>query len=399
MWFVRRLLLSIVLAIVLAIAADADAGSKAEAPGAASNDEEAASTDLVRPGDLTYLGAFDIPPGRWQDPKSRQYAYSLGAIAYSALGDSLYVTTHAHAPNYVGRFDVPESFVDTPVAQELNGAIELPKLDRDKDVRTRGLYFDERSGLLFYTQHIWYNVSAVDMPALGAIDPVTGTRYGPWWVGDNNKTAGPIAYNDTDRKLYMGLGGVAGAASTNQGPAAYEVDPFGIPLAGSRLPYTALLSHPHAVGKDTHEVMSTGERWWVSTRYWGAAVIGRTALYFVEEGEREFYGTGRRFRATYPKLTDCSGPGTGCPRSDAKGYHHDIYRPMVYFYDLQELDRVREGQLQAWDPKPYAYYRLPELPNGAYFGGAAVDYANRRLFVSQRSGNDKRAPRIHVYGW
>lgn len=319
------------------------------------------SPGLLQPSDLSYAGYFDIPTGHWQDPKSERWDYSSGAIAYH--DGALYVTTHVHAPNNAGLFAIPDSLPGT--ATLIQKGITLPRLGTDSRMTTRGLLYV--GGSLHYTQYDRYNVAGDDHPDVGREDGAS------WDVCPNNLCAGPMARYQG--KLLIGLTGAAGAASSNQGPSAYEVD------TASGLPAVTLLEHDI----DHRETMSNGEPWHTSMPSWGRAVVGDTLVVSVEEGERVFYGTGDEFKAEYGFS----------PRSKSKGYHHDRYRAMLYFYDMADLERVRAGELQPWEPDPYARMPLADVPVQAVLGGLAHDPSGQRLLLAQRRGSG--GVRVYVY--
>ena len=316
---------------------------------------------------FTYQGAFAIPKGSYLDPKCNQQAYSAGTIAYRGSDNSIFVTSHQQDPLCVGLFAVPASLVGTPTAAVIERPwARIPKTTTSQ-TRIHGLQWDEAQQRLCWTQTIWYNVSNQDAQDAGCVGHGGSPVWGPWEVGSNNKISGPMADLGSGRSL-IGLTGVPGAGSSNYGPAAYELnltDPMNV------LP---LMEHTTT----NREVMSNGYPFWTSLPATGSAVIGDTLVWAVEEGEREFYGTGAEFQAQFGFA----------PRTAPKGYHHDAYSSWLYLYDPADLEAVRAGLLATTDVHPYEQRRLSELPAEAFgLGGMAVDVVGRRLLLASQRGS------------
>src|SRR5262249_41758491 len=158
----------------------------------------------------------------------------------------------------------------------------LPR-DRRYDTRSKmklhGLQWDEQGDRLCATETLWYNVSRRDSLDAGCIH-ADGSVDGPWELGPNNLISGPIA-QEANGKYLIGLTGVPGAASSNFGPGAFEVD-FTAPS-----PAVTLMTHRYDYQDDqmidTREEMSNGLPWLTNTPAMGSAVVDGTLLWAVDE--------------------------------------------------------------------------------------------------------------------
>jgi hypothetical protein len=107
---------------------------------------------------------------------------------------------------------------------------------------------------------------------------------------------------------------------------------------------------------------------------------------------------------------DCADTNT-CPEVpewpyDNRGFWADDYEAQIIFYDPTELAAVATGQMDTWEPQPYATLSIqdvlfdPELNFGEYrrdlVGAAAFDRANGLLYVIERLGDEYKSI-IHVW--
>lgn len=350
------------------------------------------TAQLLQASQLSFLGSFVVPPGYWKDPKCYQQAYSLGAIAYRAADDSLFVNSHDQDPMCIGHFG--------PIPTDLSGTATIPVLERfwgrvprdplyanANQMKLHGLQWDERRQRLCATETIWYNVSGSDSLDAGCIH-ADGTVDGPWELGSNNLLSGPIA-QEASGKYLIGVTGVPGAAGSNFGPGAFEVD-FTAPS-----PALTLMTHRYnPPATDTREEMSNGLPWLTSMPAMGSAIVDGTLLWAVDEGEVQFYGPG--CMQSPPTGTSFEEKFGFKPRDCAKGYHHDHYHPTLYFYSLADLEAVRAGLRLPTDVHPYTYLPLePSVPLEAFLGELDVDTAGRRIFLA--SPIQDKGVRVYVY--
>jgi len=188
---------------------------------------------------------------------------------------------------------------------------------------------------------------------------------------------------------------------TSSGPAVFVFNPTDLgaknPIPASPLVYYPL-NHPLAD--------------WGSTNpyYNGTTAIKgvvfpqgtRSILFFGRHGIGTFcYGPGTSDPTQAGKPAD-GGVDTYCydPQDGSKGTHAYPYVSQVWSYDVSDLLKVKNGQMQPWSVKPYAVWSLNVPIAGANIGGAAYDPQTGRIFVSQECtdivGLDC-LPVIHVF--
>jgi hypothetical protein len=139
----------------------------------------------------------------------------------------------------------------------------------------------------------------------------------------------------------------------------------------------------------------------LATRFGGLAFPSgtRSVLMFGRQGVGTYcYGL------PYPRPADGGIPGeTYCgfdpPESDAKGPHAFPYRYQFWAYDANDLVKVKNGLLEPWQIKPYAYWGITALdryvtPGHAQIMGAGYDPETRRLYVTTIYGE---SPRVDVF--
>ena len=194
---------------------------------------------------------------------------------------------------------------------------------------------------------------------------------------------------------------------TSFGPAVSVFDPDDIGVKDP-VPATALLYYPQA-----HPLMNA---WDVQSEYFNGTtgIRGvvfpegtRSVLFFGRQGTGPFcYGLGTADRAlvgtTYRDGVTkwCSEPDAP-PEGSSKGNHAYPYRYQVWAYDALDLAKVKAGELQPWEVRPYAMWplTLPQAPSSnsfasTYINGAAYDPARRRIFLTQDRGEN---PLVHVF--
>ena len=103
--------------------------------------------------------------------------------------------------------------------------------------------------------------------------------------------------------------------------------------------------------------------------------------------------------------SSCYGEGTACndPCINWKGYHGYPYSLKFYWYDVNELGQVAQGQRAASSVVPYSTWTPTSVSwtNGdswTYgYGGVAYDSANQKLYVVEIYADTDDAPIIHTF--
>lgn len=180
---------------------------------------------------------------------------------------------------------------------------------------------------------------------------------------------------------------------TSYGPGVFAFDPANMNASGAK----PLVYYP-----SDHPTLGPWDG--ANSLYSGADSVkgvvmptGSSSVLFVgRHGSTFCYGPGTSDASLAGKPSG-NGVDPWCydPESTVKGTHGYPYAPQVWAYDANQLASVRAGQLQPWEVKPYAVWKLPGL-SGYEIGGAAYDPATQRVYVSELFADGDQLL-IHVF--
>ncbi len=359
---------------------------------------------LVQADDITYLGAFALPSGTYG---ASRFGYGGGAL--SVLDGTLFVGGHAWDPGTLAQVSIPATLgsgewstlpvatVLQPFADVTDGAFEsgwtlygtMPWNDRL--IVAASIYYDAAG-----TQTTSHGASSFDLSDSGdftgleAIDAVAPPRSQGGYM-----TPIPVEWQSL-------LGGPALTgqccipiiSATSSGPAATVFDPDDI---GADPSGTTLLWYPleHEITDGT----SQNDTFNLATSVVGAAFPpgSRSVLFFGRQGTGPYcYGIGTDDPGLHGEPT---GEGTiYCydPVDSSKGTHAYPYRHQVWAYDAADLLAVIDGDLEPWEPRPYAVWELEGIADdgSATAVGAGYDPATGRLYFTEAYGEQ---PQVHVF--
>jgi hypothetical protein len=454
---------------LLGSAAQGDGAAREAPPGSAGSGGD----DLrIQPGDLIYLGAFRLPDDG-ERPRTFEYGGSAMTFRPGPTAEdgghpgSLFLSGHdrmAYGELPDGS-QLAEVSIPAPViSRDLNALPTAAFLQAFSDVaigRFRGLDELPRMGLawldhpatgpklhLAWGQHM---PPEEDLPSHAWIEPdLTSPRFqGEWFIGheDTNSVNGylfeiPQAWADAHtggRPLATGRfrdGGWSG-----MGPTLYAYRPWidaeGSPAPdGSRLQPVILLQYASSLTTSGIERALDGyqhaDEW--EGGAWLTTPTGKSAVVFAGTkavGEKCWYGFVNPADAEAPcvagefigQYTACFlADGSPCPatdlvecrgHSDARGWWSTQYEAQIIFYDPAELAQVAAGQLQPWEPQPYAVLPLTSIlfdnPAGIepetlgvgpqrhhLIGELAFDRENSLLYLLELFA-DGAKPVVHVW--
>ena len=433
-----------------------------------------AQTTLVQPEDFAYLGAFRLPGG---DDRPQTFAYGGTAVTHNPNGDpsgasdgypgSLYVMGHVRLPygelpdgNQIAEITIP-----APARSKDPGALPQAEFVQPFRDAARGLFTEyaeiPRTGMeyldtpetgpkihLCWGQHI--QEGAQD-PTHAWIDPNLSAPnpQGSWYIGNYSMYSVndylftiPTAWaqaNVGGRLLATGRfkdGGWSG-----QGPALFAYRPWtdgGAPAApGTHLDATVLLQYQSS--RDNEDVVSQSLKGYQHVDEWdGGAWLdtttGKTAVLFAGTkgvGAKYWYGWVNPAGPDVPCIeteyvndfpTCRLADGSFCPPEDLTGCEgHNDYRgwwsphmtAMILLYNPEDLARVARGEMEPWEPQPYARLGIdgqlllnpagvePEmlgtgLQRRYRIGAVAYDRDHDLLYVVEQFA-DGAKPVIHVW--
>ena len=430
--------------------------------------------DGLMPEDFEYLGAFRLPDG---EDRPLTFEYGGNAMTFNWNGDpsgagdgfpgSLFITGHdrlayGELPNgsqvaeisipapgtTASPYDLPQAAFVQPFADVtagyFKGLDEIPRIGM--------LYLDNpatgpKIHLAWgehlnpdqpFDTHIWFD------PDLSAPNV-----QGPWHIGDQSLYAVngymfeiPADWADahTDGRP-VATGRFRDGGWPGMGPALFAyrpwVDESGTPpAAGTRLEETVLLLYESTLNTPNIERNMAGyqhaDEWeggaWITT------ASGKTAVLFAGTkgtGAMNWYGYINPAGPDVPcvegelidQFTVCwHADGTPCPRAEQttctnpaslRGWWSTRFDAQFILYDPADLARVASGEMQPWEPQPYAAIDLDEHlflnPDGIEpemigtgdqrryrIGDVAYDRANGLMYVLELFAEGAK-PVVHVW--
>lgn len=402
---------------------------------------ELPAADLIQPEDLVYLGVFRLPgPSGGSD-----WDYSGHGLTFYPGGDpgggadgypgSLYGFGHDHQLN-VSEISIPAPALtrDLAAAPEadtlqpfanLSGAIFSPE---EMTIPRAGLeYLAHPEPRLHFTfgQHIQDFEPSHGWAELDLADP---DPQGPWiFDGFTNYVTNDYLFEIPEPWASAIASGpllASGRAReglwSGRGPALFAYapgDPGDPPDPGERLTAILPLLLYGQQEPGLPDILSTLGQSVVDYReadhWWGGAWLtagNKAAVIFAGTkalGE-EWYG----FANGIVWEHDCAEqtPPT-CPEVpewpyDNRGFWAEDFQAQIIFYDPADLVRVARGELDSWEPQPYAvlvlddYLLNPELDPMIYkrdlVGAAAFDRDNGLIYLIERMADEYKSV-IHVW--
>ncbi|MCB9134512.1 MAG: hypothetical protein H6636_03740 [Anaerolineales bacterium] len=423
------------------------------------------TAELIQPSDLTYLGAFRLPGG---DEPPQTFAYGGNAMTYNPDNHTLFITGHDRQA-YGGLPDgdqVAEVSIPTPLIAA--NPADLPQATFVQDFRNPlvgqfpGLDEIPRVGLQYLNHpdtgpllHVAWgaHLQAEPSPSHGWFSPNLDTPnfQGTWYMGNQEiySVNGylfdiPIAWADTfTGGRYLATGRMRDGGQGGMGPSLFAYTPWepgGVaPADGTHLSEVPLLLYEssyytediiHSLNGYQHPDEWEGGAWLTTSS-------GKAAVLFTgtkSTGTKYWYGyinpTGPEYACvdvpSVPGFLTCRmADGSSCPPEDfagccdpdagtcvsGRGWWSTRWDAEFLFYDPVDLARVAAGELESWEPQPYAVLDVDEYlyltqPEWEILGegdqrryrllAAAYDPAHGLLFVLEPFGDGVK-PVVHVW--
>ncbi|MCB0360772.1 MAG: VCBS repeat-containing protein, partial [Bdellovibrionales bacterium] len=211
-----------------------------------------------------------------------------------------------------------------------------------------------------------------------------GTAHASGWI------------SDIPSEWQAQLGGIclAGNSSgipiisrTSVGPSAFVFDPYQIVGSSSvpnPIPTTTLLdfSLEHPLSGDLSNSSGTNDVWTHLSR----AVYG-----FIAPGTRTYvtlgYSGGHSSGVCYKCTQNNGNTCGGYCAPDANDYYQ-----YYWLWDVADLLKVKNGELNPYDVRPYEYGEFPTAIQATEIGGGAFDPASGRLYLTIQRADDEQGP-------
>ena len=424
--------------------------------------------DLVQPQNLVYQGAFRLPDRAPGAPDAEGWEYGGQALAYRPDGDpegdedgypgSLFGTGH-DVWNFVSEISVPapsasRDLGQLKVAETIQGFHDVRGglFDGLDEIPRVGMAYLPAQGRqtspklhLAWGQHLHGEGEPSDTPshAWCDIDLAHPNTAGAWWIGDASLYSVNGYVFEIPRSWAEGYLGGAKLASgrfrdggwSGKGPALFAYGPWlegNPPPAGAHLTARALLLYSASDDPDQHTLNDYHD----SDEWEGGAWITageRAAVVFVGTkggGDHWWYGSyspagdGR----PCPHIDGVEGvmcfdaDGTACAPemsgrcegylAESRGWWSSRFDAQIIFYNPADLVAVSKGEMEPYEPQPYATLDIDEhlflqatvetavLGTGDQrryrVGEAAYDREHGILFIPERFA-DGAKPVIHVW--
>lgn len=435
-------------------------------------DIEIPPSELLHPEDLRYLGAFRLPDGAG---RPLTFEYGGEAITFNPAGDpggetdgfsgSLIMAGHNRMPygelpdgNQLAELSIPAPLISEdvyalPQASYVQGFHEVtgPAFAGLDEIPRMGLLYLDASltGPLLHIS--WGQHLNPDRPfdthAWVSPDLANPALQGPWsldapvYSSTGYLIEIPAAWAETYIEgRAIGAGRYRDGGWSGLGPSLYAYRPWddaGQPApAGDTLDVRVLLQYGTSYATESFDQGVAGyqhaDEW--EGAAWVVGADARTALLFAgtkSNGEKHWYGYQNPAGPDIPcvevemlgEFTLCRmADGSACPPEDfsgceditsLRGWWSSHYDATILFYDPADLARVAAGQMQPWEPQPYAALDIDEHlflnPDGIEpemlgrgdqqryrIGEMAYDRANGRLYVMEWFAEGAK-PVIHIW--
>jgi len=397
----------------------------------------------IQPGDLHYLGAFRLPG----ESGGSNWEYSGHGLTYFPDGDkdgsddgfpgSLFGAGHDHQL-FISEISIP-SPVKSSNLDVLNTAVTLQEFSDISD----GMFIPEemaipRIGIEFLPQqgqqttpkiHFVWGQHIQDFELTHGWAEITLSNpapAGPWaFDGYTNYVTAdyifeiPKEWADTYAQgMRLATGRAREGLWSGRGPGLFAYAPWesgnpppaGETLTSINLFLLLLIQESGIPDIVSDESMAVND--YLDSDHW----LGGAWLTAGDSSAVIFVGTKAVGNAWYGFANgvvwpmDCS-ESNSCPDVpewpyEDRGFWAEDYEAQIIFYDTSDLAAVAIGQMETWEPQPYAVLSIqgilfdPELNPGDYkrdfISSAAFDRENGYLYIIERLGDEYKSV-VHVW--
>jgi hypothetical protein len=391
---------------------------RAASPAAGAADTPITSERLVQPTDLKYLGAFRLPDG----PEEIGWQYSGAAMAYYPDGDpdgpddgypgSIFGTGHDWN-QYVSEISIPVPVISRGKnVEDLNTATTLQEFQNirgalfgELEIPRVGLEYlpaqgEQTTGKLYFcwAQHMGEGETN---PSHGwsELDLSNPQTAGPWRIGDywNYVTSDyifaiPQEWADANTPgMYLATGRFRDGGQGARGPSLFAYGPWNegnSPAPGSTLPAIPLLLYTDVTAENdfTLDNYHHSDEW--SGGAWLTAGDKSAVIFVGTKGQGDcWYGN----------------PDGPCLDCENRGWWSDGFVGQILFYDPADLAAVARGDMEPYEPQPYAtleiddyLYHIESGQQKSHVGAASFDRERGLLYVFEPLA-DRDKPLVHVW--
>lgn len=379
---------ALIISMALLLATQAEAGRRAAGP---------SQLPLLQLTDIVYQGAFRLPAATYG---SSSLNYSQGPIAYNPTNHSIFIIGHAHHQQ-VAEFPVP-GLVRSSRLEDLEMAAAptqsfAPLLNRTSDANPQSL--DRIGGLEYVTassppQLVVNCYEYYDAPGdntqttllLNDSRDLAGAEVDGFFSfnGGAGHTSGWISPIPPEWQELLDGTHITGQSSgipiisrTSVGPSAFAFtmnDLTGRGQVAEPIPTTSLLdfSLTNPLHEDLSNTEGDNDLWTHLSRVVYGMVVPGTRTYLTI-GQSGGHRSGVCYKCTQDDGHLCGGY---CP-PEADDYAH-----YYWLWDVNDLVKIKQGQMNSYDGRPYAYGVFPTPFQTKALGGGTYAAASGLLYLT-----------------
>lgn len=418
--------------------ADSPAEETRPEPASASSTSFAPSTQplpppsgkVIMPENLNYLGAFRLP----DDSGGSNWEYSGHGLTYYPEGDQA-----QNADEFVGslfgfghdqQLEVSEIGIPVPIISKNLDDLNIATTLQPFADMTNGIFLPEemsipRAGIAYLDGRLYFNFGQHIQdfePSHGSasLDLSNPQAQGAWKFGgytnyvtnDYLFEIPPVWANALGGKT-LASGRAREGVWSGRGPGLFAYNPVSIedgvltdiaPLLLYGIQETGM---PDIRGDESMAVNDYHD----ADHWWGGAWLTageNSAVIFVGTKAlgREWYGYANGVEWAHGCDEDNSCPEMPDWPYDDRGFWAESYQAQIIFYDPAQLVAVANGEIESWQPQPYAVLDLteflfdPELNFENYkrdlVGAMAFDRENGLIYLVERLADEAKSV-IHVW--
>ena len=387
--------------------------------------QQAEEMPLIDISALKYRGGFRLPSAPIDDDPLATHSYSPGAIAFNPANNSLFTVSHDRHQG-IGEFripsivnsDDPNNFATATVLQNFRSFHEdgSALTGIDAFFRITGMTLTDSKLVVNYIS--WYDAPARETDTSVVFQNPSNLAnsniVGPFQLGGAAHAAGWLTPVPQEWQSLLGGNHIAGhshgsiVSRLSVGPPAHvvNVDDFTTASTGRAVPTNALLDfslstplHDTSVyNLETDPVEDIIYNEDGQNKLW--TIISGASYGFIVPGTGTYmtlgfaggFHSGLGYKITQTDGYLCPGPCSYDPEDNYNYY---------WLWKVSDMLKVKNGQAQPSDLRPYAHGQLDTRGNAAQLKGAAYDPNTKRLFVSLEQGDTiptyDKPPLILVY--
>lgn len=381
-----------------------------------------AELPLLSIDDLEYRGAFRLPA---DDFGGSSMNFAEGPIAYNPFNHSVFLVGHAHhqavaefaVPGIVNSADLADLDMASVPLQEFTPVLDRPATGNPQGMDRIGgmaVFPGEAGAELMINTYQYYDASGSTTHTTLVVRDASGTaasRVDGYFTfsGGQAHTSGwispvPAAWRETLGGAYLTghSSGIPIISRASVGPSAFAFDPehvIGAEAVPDPIPTTRLLdfSLDNPLHQDLSNETGSNDLWNHLTRATFGMIVPGTRTYLTL-GFTGGIASGVCYKCTQTSGRLCGGY---CAPDAAD------YSQYYWLWDVNDLARVKNGQLEPHAVRPYDYGKFSTPFQGESprpIGGGSYDPGSGILYLTvegadRAQGAYSNPPVVVVYGF